>query len=281
MSKPLDEFPIGIADYLADTQHLSTIQHGAYLLLMMTMRRHGAWLPNDETKLARICKMSVAKWRQIAPDIMALLIEKDGKITQKRVLADVEKQMKAVTQNRINGAAGGHAKALKNKDVDLATAKAAPAQRQPASDSPLTHLKNNIDESQVKKKVRAKSDKGERLPSDWVPKETHYAKGAEFGFDRRRVDFFAERMRNWAGANAHRAVARKSNWDQAFHNWLSDKAEKEGSPNAKAQGASPHTKVGFSGVAARLRHRGPGADDELSSDESAGSVRPTGGQGNS
>lgn len=43
-----------VADYLADTRHLTPIQHGIYLLLIMNYWQTSKPLPNDNIRLARI-----------------------------------------------------------------------------------------------------------------------------------------------------------------------------------------------------------------------------------
>tara|TARA_R100001244_G_scaffold2541_1_gene3922 strand:- start:5821 stop:6303 length:483 start_codon:yes stop_codon:yes gene_type:complete len=70
-----------VADYLGDTMHLSTEQHGAYLLLLMAMWRAGGSLPNDEKKLARIVGLSTIKWRRVAADVMAFFTVDGDEIT--------------------------------------------------------------------------------------------------------------------------------------------------------------------------------------------------------
>lgn len=62
MSK-LAFMPLYIGDYLADTAHLSTVQHGAYMLLIMHYWRQGS-LPDDDEQLSRIAKLSLAEWRK-------------------------------------------------------------------------------------------------------------------------------------------------------------------------------------------------------------------------
>ena len=52
---------VRFGDYLGDTGHLTTTQHGAYLLLMMHYWRKGE-LPDDDRQLAKITKLSLKSW---------------------------------------------------------------------------------------------------------------------------------------------------------------------------------------------------------------------------
>jgi uncharacterized protein YdaU (DUF1376 family) len=61
MNKPW--MPLYIADYLADTSHLSAAEHGAYLLLIMHYWRHDG-LPKDEEYIRRITKLTTRQWSQ-------------------------------------------------------------------------------------------------------------------------------------------------------------------------------------------------------------------------
>lgn len=63
--------PLYVADYLADTGHLSTIEHGAYMLLIMHYWQNGE-LPCDDRKLARICRMPTKDWAEIRDTIADL-----------------------------------------------------------------------------------------------------------------------------------------------------------------------------------------------------------------
>lgn len=55
--------PLFTDAYLADTRHLSTLQHGAYFLMLMTAwRSKGCSLPNDDAYLAKITGMDKRTW---------------------------------------------------------------------------------------------------------------------------------------------------------------------------------------------------------------------------
>jgi uncharacterized protein YdaU (DUF1376 family) len=58
--------------YLADTRHLTTEQHGAYLLLLMeAWRRPSCSLPDDDEMLARLTCMGVERWALNREQVMA------------------------------------------------------------------------------------------------------------------------------------------------------------------------------------------------------------------
>jgi uncharacterized protein YdaU (DUF1376 family) len=58
--------PVFIGDYLADTMHLSTEQHGAYLLLLFHLWRRGT-LQDDDAALAQITGLGRNAWSQARP----------------------------------------------------------------------------------------------------------------------------------------------------------------------------------------------------------------------
>ena len=82
--------PMYWADYLADTLHLSTEEHGAYLLLIATYWRRGGPLPDDDRWLANVTKMSYRKWRSSCKNrVRALFDISDGVLTHKRVEKEI------------------------------------------------------------------------------------------------------------------------------------------------------------------------------------------------
>lgn len=60
--------PFYVADYLGDTRHLSTLEHGAYLLLIFHYWQRGS-LPDDDGRLATIAGLSAEEWGRCRPTI--------------------------------------------------------------------------------------------------------------------------------------------------------------------------------------------------------------------
>ncbi len=78
--------PLFPDSYLADTTHLTTEQHGAYLLLLMAAWRSAdCTLPHDEKRLALLAGVSVARWRIIGPTILEMWTCENGRCRQKRL----------------------------------------------------------------------------------------------------------------------------------------------------------------------------------------------------
>jgi uncharacterized protein YdaU (DUF1376 family) len=98
--------------YLGDTSHLTTIEHGAYLLLLMTAWRTGdCSLPDDDKMLARYARMNAHQWAKIKPLMLTFWRVENGRWRQSR-LTD---EWGAVKQKREAAAANGKLSALKRK----------------------------------------------------------------------------------------------------------------------------------------------------------------------
>ena len=61
---------------------------------------------------------------------------------------------------------------------------------------------------------------GKALAENWQPSDDDRDYGHKLGFTNGQIDEFAEDLRLWAAANAHRQVGRKANWNAAFRGWM-------------------------------------------------------------
>ncbi len=88
--------PLWIGDYLADTLRLNTLQHGAYILLIMDYWRNGQ-PPMDDDTLSHICRMDKATWKKSRDAILPFFTVQDGKLFHKRI----EKELKDAAENKL------------------------------------------------------------------------------------------------------------------------------------------------------------------------------------
>lgn len=100
--------PLYVADYLSDAAHLSTLEHGAYLLLIMTYWQRGEALPADDRKLARICRVGPREWKRLKPVISEFFEVSCDNWSHSRIDREL---------------ANVHAKSLKKRKAGLARAK--------------------------------------------------------------------------------------------------------------------------------------------------------------
>jgi uncharacterized protein YdaU (DUF1376 family) len=99
--------PLYVADYMADAAHLSTLGHGAYLLLIMTYWQRGEPLPASDRKLARIAGLSEAEWADVRDDLAEFFVEADGVWRHGRI----ERELEAVRSKSEKARSAGRASA--------------------------------------------------------------------------------------------------------------------------------------------------------------------------
>lgn len=204
--------PFYVGDYLADTTHLTTIEHGAYLLLLATMWRAGGSLPADDAKLSRFCRLTPAQWDRIKGTILSFFNMEDGQITQSRLVREMERHSKAVKQRRDSGSLGGKAKALKNNENAVAGATVSPKQPEPEPEP------KKETEANASAKTDGPKAKGMRLPDDWTPQFAEIAFAKQQGMTLEEINLEADKFRDFWCAKPG-AGGRKSDWPATWRNW--------------------------------------------------------------
>jgi uncharacterized protein YdaU (DUF1376 family) len=114
--------PWYIGDYLRDTQHLTTEQHGAYLLLIAHCWEHGA-IPAEPTGRAQVVRLPLKRWQQIKAPIEAFFLE-DG--THKRVTKELAKVERISVIRSIAASKRGDKNATANAQQKLSKSRAPP-----------------------------------------------------------------------------------------------------------------------------------------------------------
>jgi len=99
--------PIYIGDYLSDTMHLTTEEHGAYFLLILAYWRNQAPLPSDDKKMAAICRWSIPVWLE-HKKTLSEFFESDGLFwVHKRIDSELKSALDFRAKQSANGKKGG------------------------------------------------------------------------------------------------------------------------------------------------------------------------------
>ncbi|MGD0851259.1 YdaU family protein [Bradyrhizobium sp.] len=109
--------PLYVGDYLGDTGHLTTAQHGAYLLLMMHYWRKGE-LPDDNRQLSKITKLPLRTWCEYRATLQDFFHEG---WKHKRIDAELAKMVRVSEKRAIAGQKGGLGSALARMKLENAS----------------------------------------------------------------------------------------------------------------------------------------------------------------
>lgn len=97
--------PLYIADYLTDAAHLTTEEHGAYLLLIMTYWQRGKPLPANSNRLALIARMTSERWTDVERTLNEFFTLADGKWHHKRIDEELSKYREKSEKAKLAGKA--------------------------------------------------------------------------------------------------------------------------------------------------------------------------------
>jgi uncharacterized protein YdaU (DUF1376 family) len=140
--------PLWTDAYLGDTTHLTTIEHGAYLLLLMTAwRTKECALPDDDRLLARYARCTAGQWKRLRPILEPFFVSGNGQWRQSRLTDEAV----AVRQHRELQSRKGKASALKRKGRhstgDNSGSPPVATEPQPKGNSHLHSHKSSVDKS--------------------------------------------------------------------------------------------------------------------------------------
>jgi uncharacterized protein YdaU (DUF1376 family) len=119
-----------VADYLADTAHLTTEEHGAYLLLLFSYWQTGKPLRAD--RLASVSRLSNERWTNVEQTLKDFFHVKSGYWTHFRVESDLEKVA---------------SKSKKNSEAGKNSAKARALIKQALEEDESTNVETNVEET--------------------------------------------------------------------------------------------------------------------------------------
>jgi uncharacterized protein YdaU (DUF1376 family) len=227
--------PLWTDAYLADTTHLKTEEHGAYLLMLMACwRSKDCRLVDDDVFLARVCRCTPRVWARLRPVMERFWTVEDGYWTQNRLT----KERNYVNEVRTKRVAAANAKHRKDKETSSAHAGAHAVHphlhledKKEREDSPRGLAPGARPSPSAPAPAKRNRSVGSRIVDDWKPSQDDLRFAASLGMDPSEVARQAGKFRDhWtakAGANA-RKVDWPATWRTWCRNYLDWKLQKSG-----------------------------------------------------
>lgn len=107
-----------IADYLADTMHLSAEEHGAYLLLMFNYWQTGKPIPKN--RLVKIARLTNERWADVEPSLREFFCDNGEEWVHLRIEEDLASVREKLTKKSAAGKASVQARRSR-KEADVQT----------------------------------------------------------------------------------------------------------------------------------------------------------------
>lgn len=105
--KPNQWIPLHIDDFMSRTEHLSTQERGAYLLLLFYYWRNQEPLPDSDKQLARIAGLTPDEWDESSPLIRPFFNVIGDKLHNKRIDTEISKAVGISEKRQAAGKRGG------------------------------------------------------------------------------------------------------------------------------------------------------------------------------
>ncbi|MDO9344855.1 MAG: DUF1376 domain-containing protein [Pseudomonas sp.] len=160
-----------VADYLADTMHLTTEEHGAYLLLIFNYWQTGKPIPMS--RLARITRLSNERWTDVERSLGEFFNERGNEWFHDRIERDLE-AVRATQEQRI---AAGRASAEARKQAAKPRTKPSRNTRSTTVGEPLNGKATNIEEKREEESKELHTHTAQAkfsLHDDWEPNPTTF-----------------------------------------------------------------------------------------------------------
>lgn len=202
--------PLWTDAYLSDTRHLSTVEHGAYLLLLMeAWRRPSCSLPDDDKMLCRLVGLPLDEWLSIKEMVLSFWVKSRNEWVQKRLKKErqylVDKS--SLQRRRVLG------RWNKTENDDTKNVPKANRENTPTPTPTPT----------IKKEPSAPK-KGTRIdPNYQPPREWSLAQGLDIAILESQLQQFKNYWLAKAGADAV-----KIDWDRTWQNWILKYLERNG-----------------------------------------------------
>ena len=110
-------FPFYVGDYRAETQGMTHEERGVYVDLLCAYCYRQAPIPDDDDQLARLCNLSIRKWRKFRPVIAPIFTIEQGlwmlPRLDKQIAHSLEVRKKRQEAGRIGGKKSGASRQAK------------------------------------------------------------------------------------------------------------------------------------------------------------------------
>ncbi len=231
--RPDSWMPLYVADYLADTAHLTAAQSGAYLHLIMAYWRAGGPLRLSDDALARAARMTPDEWIENRDAVLAFFAVSSGQIRHGRIDHELAEAARLYDARKRRTEAATAARAARNvtdnvtmnvtSDVtDNVTYTQPQPQPQPPFPSERTSSEKPVLGGAGGKRAE-RADRGTRLPDEWSPSEDDRAFAGSLGVAvEREAASFRDYWHSKPGADG-----RKTNWSATWRNWVRRSSERK------------------------------------------------------